>query len=1245
MVRLTRKSRAAAIEVVDLLDATEELNKISSEVEDISDYEEEEAEFEEENNPNKRCKGRKIKTRGRVARKAAKKARRTVGVIESDDDNAQPYDKRQAKKAKKKKEKEAKGLSDEGWEGGGDVQLVDRNGEFEPEQQEMFTEEELANKVREREKAFQSAKTAALQTQGDGTVMDMDIDVNVNEHDNSNSKAETHETRVGSAGSGGTCALDALENGLDSSHVDEVENEVKGDEGAVSSSSAIVKSELMDTAVAPEKKPKPTTKCDTCGKFIAIPLNMSIDDAIDVHEFSNCQALIYEEEVEEYNIDVAKEEGNLADPNKFQREAHVVLKCNKVIPHYWQAIAVREIIERYMQSLVPANPLVDDKRSQHNMLLCDEMGLGKTLTALMIALFIHRSPTYHTRFNGLELQSSGLFLVICPLATLAEVWARQIKTFTGFKRNIFVYQGNNRESRLVKDIKKYTDIRVTVEKDGSYSVSYPAHDPTKVLFILTTAETISSECSAVHRKKNKENKWKKKALIKEKDSLLFTLCYSLVIYDEVHKAKRGPKVDEELDPEEDLNPANKKKGQDVQQDPSNRWSVLRYMTYTLKQRVLGLTGTPIANRTADIANLAMAFCFPDKYTNPIWWSRRSTLEARQNFNGEYTLRRTGKSVGMSLAPAEILDETVPIADELPDILRAYSANIDSIPKLAGAMSQMGKRARFSAGHRRKFMYAKAKYQMALTSLRIIAAAPLTWYLSLFLMTLNKIRSAMKFICKLTEANIRGETEVADDVSDVDLGLDSDEEERDLEKVPLFQQAKQSKERAKLEKRRRRINDDDDDDDDDVDSLGNIKGFIVDDLNGFFDDDDDDEVDDEERAAREQALLDENLTPAQARAKKRLLDKEFDPNDEDGDLVFDIQKQMQLTIERAQNLIPSRDELSLILEDEGMEHLTRLASNAELQQLATAITELDFQNDMDEAKKILKKLREIHSRVERNQERILMHVKIDMAMKDHKMLKVLDIIDQFKSEGPLVICSCFLRTLYVLQALLNERGIGCRVFSGVLDVNARAEMLTAFDQGDFEVLLLSQRCGGEGISLVKSNRMIMTDLDLSPSTTDQVMARIHRYGQKRTSYIHRLAVKNTIEAYVRDVLLKQKKANINRMLQVVDGNNEQVDADNDPDARVEVAALSKGVVSEWALGRVDGNPEPAGNIIDGMMAAGGIPEMLQEMLGPMEGANFNALHIPLAALAGRPIANADVDANAEDGNQDEAMQEMVAAMEG
>ena len=118
-----------------------------------------------------------------------------------------------------------------------------------------------------------------------------------------------------------------------------------------------------------------------------------------------------------------------------------------------------------------------------------------------------------------------------------------------------------------------------------------------------------------------------------------------------------------------------------------------------------------------------------------------------------------------------------------------------------------------------------------------------------------------------------------------------------------------------------------------------------------------------------------------------------------------------------------------------------------------------------------------------------------------------------------------------------------------------------------------------------------------------------------------------------------------MLQVVDGNNEQVDADNDPDARVEVAALSKGVVSEWALGRVDGNPEPAGNIIDGMMAAGGIPEMLQEMLGPMEGANFNALHIPLAALAGRPIANADVDANAEDGNQDEAMQEMVAAMEG
>merc|ERR1711968_218092 len=94
------------------------------------------------------------------------------------------------------------------------------------------------------------------------------------------------------------------------------------------------------------------------------------------------------------------------------------------------------------------------------------------------------------------------------------------------------------------------------------------------------------------------------------------------------------------------------------------------------------------------------------------------------------------------------------------------------------------------------------------------------------------------------------------------------------------------------------------------------------------------------------------------------------------------------------------------------------------------------------------------------------------------------------------------------------------------------MLTAFDQGEFDVLLLSQRCGGEGISLVKSNRMILTDLDLSPSTTDQVMARIHRYGQKRTSHIHRLAVTNTIEAYVRDVLLLQKKANINRLLDEV-----------------------------------------------------------------------------------------------------------------
>ena len=85
-----------------------------------------------------------------------------------------------------------------------------------------------------------------------------------------------------------------------------------------------------------------------------------------------------------------------------------------------------------------------------------------------------------------------------------------------------------------------------------------------------------------------------------RDSLLLQLAFTLVIFDEIHKAKNGP-IDAEskddatkaaADDEALLgaNPARKQKGKAAQNEPTAKWRLLKYLCNTRRQAVLGLTG-------------------------------------------------------------------------------------------------------------------------------------------------------------------------------------------------------------------------------------------------------------------------------------------------------------------------------------------------------------------------------------------------------------------------------------------------------------------------------------------------------------------------------------------------------------------------------------------------------------------------------------------------------------------------------
>ncbi len=143
----------------------------------------------------------------------------------------------------------------------------------------------------------------------------------------------------------------------------------------------------------------------------------------------------------------------------------------------------------------------------------------------------------------------------------------------------------------------------------------------------------------------------------------------------------------------------------------------------------------------------------------------------------------------------------------------------------------------------------------------------------------------------------------------------------------------------------------------------------------------------------------------------------------------------------------------------------------------------------------------------------------------------------------VVSSCFLRCLFLFQKLLEEAGISCGIMQGCLTVEQRKAVLKDFEEGRVDVLLLSQYCGAEGITLTSSNRMILTDVGLSPSMAEQVMARVHRLGQEKEVLVSRLCAATTIEDFLIHDLLPQKLRVIDENF-MVSGGDEDDDADEE-----------------------------------------------------------------------------------------------------
>lgn len=132
-----------------------------------------------------------------------------------------------------------------------------------------------------------------------------------------------------------------------------------------------------------------------------------------------------------------------------------------------------------------------------------------------------------------------------------------------------------------------------------------------------------------------------------------------------------------------------------------------------------------------------------------------------------------------------------------------------------------------------------------------------------------------------------------------------------------------------------------------------------------------------------------------------------------------------------------------------------------------------------------------------------------------------VVDLFRNmPDKAIVYTQFRRTQDMLVERLRAGGIKVTPFHGAMNQNQKTRALDEF-RGPNQVLLCTDS-GSEGLNLQFAHVLINYDLPWNPMRVEQRIGRVHRIGQESDVVIINLAVKDTIEDYVLEVLFEKIK---------------------------------------------------------------------------------------------------------------------------
>lgn len=130
----------------------------------------------------------------------------------------------------------------------------------------------------------------------------------------------------------------------------------------------------------------------------------------------------------------------------------------------------------------------------------------------------------------------------------------------------------------------------------------------------------------------------------------------------------------------------------------------------------------------------------------------------------------------------------------------------------------------------------------------------------------------------------------------------------------------------------------------------------------------------------------------------------------------------------------------------------------------------------------------------------------------KLELTIHMLKEFQKDGKkTLVFSQSTQTLDVIQHVLKKQDrIKYARLDGSVSEKRRQDTVELFQEGKFDVLLLSTGAGGVGLTLTRASRVILFDPDWNPSKDAQAVDRAYRIGQTQEVRVYRLFLAGSIE---------------------------------------------------------------------------------------------------------------------------------------